>query len=162
MQIKDSGERRVFPDGAVRDCSFGKGRFDLLPMFGIEAVARLLEEGANKYGERNWEGGIYNHCFIDSGMRHLSKFVRCEIDEPHLVQAAWNILCAVDQIERIKRGLLDRKYDDIGAYAASMAHQPMSGFVAQQDVVDHTHCSDYTDGCGESPCQDCDLNNKED
>lgn len=30
--IKDSGERRVFESGAVRDCAEGKGRCDLLPL----------------------------------------------------------------------------------------------------------------------------------
>lgn len=30
--IKDSGERRVFETGAVRDCAEGKGRCDLLPL----------------------------------------------------------------------------------------------------------------------------------
>jgi hypothetical protein len=31
-KIKDSGERRVFQTGAVRDCAEGKGRCDLLPL----------------------------------------------------------------------------------------------------------------------------------
>lgn len=31
-EIKDSGERRVFESGAVRDCAEGKGRCDLLPL----------------------------------------------------------------------------------------------------------------------------------
>ncbi len=32
MEIKDSGERRSFPSGAVRDIAEGKGRCDLLPL----------------------------------------------------------------------------------------------------------------------------------
>ena len=32
MKIKDSGERRKFESGAVRDCGLGKGRCDLLPL----------------------------------------------------------------------------------------------------------------------------------
>lgn len=32
MEIKDSGERRTFDTGAVRDISEGKGRCDLLPL----------------------------------------------------------------------------------------------------------------------------------
>ena len=31
MEIKDSGERREFDTGAVRDIQEGKGRMDLLP-----------------------------------------------------------------------------------------------------------------------------------
>ena len=30
--IKDSGERKVFESGAVRDITKGKGRFDLMPL----------------------------------------------------------------------------------------------------------------------------------
>ena len=30
--IKDSGERREFETGAVRDMAEGKGRFDLMPL----------------------------------------------------------------------------------------------------------------------------------
>jgi hypothetical protein len=32
MEIKDSGTRREFETGAVRDCAEGKGRCDLLPL----------------------------------------------------------------------------------------------------------------------------------
>jgi hypothetical protein len=39
MAIKDSGERREFPTGAVRDIQEGKGRCDLLP---LDVVAQLL------------------------------------------------------------------------------------------------------------------------
>jgi len=41
MEIKDSGERRHFNTGAVRDLSEGKGRFDLMP---IDTMAKLFED----------------------------------------------------------------------------------------------------------------------
>lgn len=40
-QIKDSGERRVFETGAVRDCAEGKGRCDLLP---LKTVAQWMDD----------------------------------------------------------------------------------------------------------------------
>ena len=40
MSIKDSGERRTFSTGAVRDMQEGKGRCDLMP---LAVVATLLE-----------------------------------------------------------------------------------------------------------------------
>lgn len=40
MTIKDSGTRRVFESGAVRDITEGKGRCDLLP---LEEVAGLMD-----------------------------------------------------------------------------------------------------------------------
>lgn len=39
MEIKDSGERREFSTGAVRDIAEGKGRCDLLP---LDTVAYIL------------------------------------------------------------------------------------------------------------------------
>lgn len=36
--IKDSGDRREFATGAVRDMAAGKGRFDLMPMREIAAI----------------------------------------------------------------------------------------------------------------------------
>lgn len=40
MEIKDSGNRREFSTGAVRDISEGKGRCDLLP---LDIVSELLD-----------------------------------------------------------------------------------------------------------------------
>lgn len=42
MELKDSGTRREFETGAVRDICEGKGRCDLLPM---EVIGRYLEDG---------------------------------------------------------------------------------------------------------------------
>lgn len=41
MQIKDSGERKTFSSGAVRDDSTGKGRCDLLP---LSVLAKLKKD----------------------------------------------------------------------------------------------------------------------
>ena len=147
--IIDSGERREFKTGAVRDIQEGKGRCDLLPLrecaellgcnktedpvlmdidffmqtkdtkFLIEAiidfvdmihtpdkriitpceallqVAIHFEEGAKKYGERNWEKGIPLHCYIDSGVRHYLKWRSLYTDEDHGRAFIWNMLCGV-------------------------------------------------------------------
>lgn len=138
--IKDSGNRRKFETGAVRDIQEGKGRCDLLPLLEIATftedgslvldaidcfiregdelglvlalknfctsvgwdaytasleIAKHYEEGANKYGERNWEKGIPVHCYIDSAVRHYLKFKRGDTDERHDRAFLWNILCAM-------------------------------------------------------------------
>lgn len=152
MEIKDSGERREFESGAVRDIQEGKGRCDLLPLDtvalfldyaesddrhtrgwnplvylhlfdnpesgcadslhllfesllsfadanGWNAPTMLLEvsehfeDGAKKYGERNWQKGIPLHCYIDSAVRHYLKWRRGDTDEPHDRAFAWNVLC---------------------------------------------------------------------
>lgn len=93
--IKDSGNRREFGTGAVRDMQDGKGRCDLLPAVAILRLARHFENGCKKYGDRNWEKGIPIHSFIDSAIRHLMKYLDGQVDEDHLCAAAWNCICAM-------------------------------------------------------------------
>jgi len=96
--IKDSGNRTPMGNtGFVRDRHDGKGRYDLLPWHAIGDVAKHCEEGAKKYGERNIDKGAPQHSLIDSGIRHLTKYIHGETDEPHLRAAAWNILWALEQ-----------------------------------------------------------------
>jgi hypothetical protein len=93
--IQDSGERRAFQSGAVRDMAEGKGRCDLLPACAVPRLARHFEAGAKKYSERNWEKGIPIHSFVDSALRHLLKYLDGKTDEDHLCAAAWNCMCAM-------------------------------------------------------------------
>ena len=153
-ELKDSGARREFASGAVRDIAEGKGRCDLLPLdivgellndyhidkdnpdklHSIEGdandilnyiynytrtgnlgdiinamgmfieisfetipkammeVSKHYEDGARKYAERNWEKGISCHCYVDSGVRHLLKWLDGWTDEPHDRAFLWNML----------------------------------------------------------------------
>jgi hypothetical protein len=93
--IKDSGERRAFASGAVRDMSAGKGRFDLITPFMLERLAKHYEAGAKKYGDRNWEKGIPFTAYVDSACRHINKFRQGMTDEDHLSAAIWNLACIV-------------------------------------------------------------------
>lgn len=111
--IQDSGERRMFDSGAVRDISTGKGRFDLLPPEAIFAFAKHMENGAVKYEERNWEKGILLHSYWDSAVRHLFKYLMGMKDEDHLVAAFWNIGCLIATRERINTGKLPENLDDL-------------------------------------------------
>ena len=98
--ILDSGQRREFDTGAVRDMAEGKGRMDLLPWRAIIEVSKHCENGCIKYGEHNVDKGIPMQSLIDSGLRHLAKFVDGQEDEPHLIAAAWNILWAIQMQEK--------------------------------------------------------------
>ena len=42
MEIKDSGTRREFESGAVRDCAEGKGRCDLLPLYEASLICGTM------------------------------------------------------------------------------------------------------------------------
>lgn len=110
--IKDSGTRQEFSTGAVRDCPVGKGRIDLLPPWALLRLSQHFEAGCAKYGDRNWERGIPVCRYLDSGIRHALKFLASEADEPHLVAAAWNLICAMETLHRVELGLLPRSLDD--------------------------------------------------
>jgi hypothetical protein len=162
--LKDSGSRRKFDTGAVRDIDENKGRCDLLPLSivgellseskgenviryrkcdkilgNIDSFVRtgnksfvyhaimefvnlsnfatleesLLEvsihfkEGAEKYEERNWEKGIPLHCYVDSGVRHLIKYIRGDIDERHDRAFIWNMLCLCWTLDNGDNSLID-------------------------------------------------------
>lgn len=92
-ELPDSGTRREFVTGAVRDAEEGKGRYDLISVFALRRLAKHYEAGAKKYNDRNWEKGIPFHSFIDSAKRHLDKYIMGWKDEDHLAAAAWNVFC---------------------------------------------------------------------
>lgn len=95
MKIKDSGERRQFKSGAVRDIQEGKGRMDLLPACSMIRLSKHYESGAVKYGEYNWQKGIPIHSYIDSALRHLMNYLDGKTDEDHLCAATWNLVSAM-------------------------------------------------------------------
>lgn len=89
---KDSGERESHDTGAVRDVRKGKGRYDLISPFALHRLAQLLERGAIKYEERNWEKGFaYSRC-VDSAKRHLNEYVMGLKDEDHLAGVLFNVM----------------------------------------------------------------------
>ena len=64
-------------------------------------VAKHFENGALKYGERNWEKGIPISRYIDSALRHLMKDLAGETDEDHAAAFVWNCMCAAWTMEHL-------------------------------------------------------------
>ena len=91
-KVKDSGRREAFPTGSKRDTRKGKGRYDLLPPNGIHRLAKHYENGAVKYGDRNWEIGQPSSRYMDSLLRHAFSYLAGKRDEDHLAAIAWNAL----------------------------------------------------------------------
>ncbi|MGE5433010.1 MAG: dATP/dGTP diphosphohydrolase domain-containing protein [Syntrophomonadaceae bacterium] len=118
--LHDSGTRRQFSTGAVRDCAEGKGRTDLYQVFALMRLARHLERGAKKYNDRNWEKGIPVSKFLDSGIRHALEALSGLDDEDHLAAALWNFACAIDTLERVNLHILPSELDDLP--------KPLKGF----------------------------------
>ena len=116
--LQDSGERQEFSTGAVRDTQDNKGRYDLLPPTAIFTLARVFEEGAKKYQARNFESGIPLSRFIDSALRHIFKHLEGYRGEPHIAQAAWNLLAYIHTATMIERGNLPEELDDLPNHLA--------------------------------------------
>lgn len=110
--LKDSGERREFTTGAVRDVAEGKGRPSLLPVRALLRLSRHFEKGCAKYGDRNWEKGIPLSTYYDSAFRHMAKHWGGAEDEDHLTAWLWNVICFLETQERVEEGLLREELDD--------------------------------------------------
>ena len=138
--ILDTGSRRSFSTGAVRDIDENKGRCDLMPLdvvskflnndsvieylndfkestykdtyflelalsefcqsaYTDDKTEMLLEvsmhfkQGAEKYGENNWQKGLPIYCYLDSAVRHYLKYLRGDKDERHDRAFVWNVMC---------------------------------------------------------------------
>jgi len=107
-KVQDSGTRQDFGTGSVRDTREGKGRYDLIPPDGLKRLAVHFENGAAKYGDRNWEKGQPLSRYIDSAIRHLQAYLGGDRSEDHLAAATWNSICAAATESRIAKGYLPR------------------------------------------------------
>lgn len=68
-------------------------RVDLLPPEVILQVSQVLSEGAEKYGEWNWESiGIRDH--LNHALTHIFRFLTGDKSEPHLTHAICRLLFA--------------------------------------------------------------------
>ena len=105
MAIKDSGTRRKFPSGAVRDAAENKGDMLSMPWEALLRLSRHYEDGAKKYKRWNYRG-LPVSSFMDSACRHLAKYQCGCDDEDHLAAAAFNILGAM-LVENITPELQD-------------------------------------------------------
>jgi len=111
-EVKDSGKRQVFKTGSMRDTPEGKGRFDLLPPYAILRLAQHFENGARKYGDRNWEKGQPLSRYLDSAIRHLFAYLGGSRVEDHLAAVAWNALAYIQTEYWILNGALPDDLDD--------------------------------------------------
>lgn len=102
----DSGHREVFGTGMVRDRREGKGRYDLISPHALRRIALILERGAVKYLDRNWEQGAPYSRFLDSALRHTEQYLEGLSDEDHLAAACFNLM-AIMHFEELGRTDLD-------------------------------------------------------
>lgn len=109
-EVKDSGERREFSTGSVRDVRGGKGRFDLIPSYSLRRLAKHYENGAIKYGDRNWEKGQPLASYVDSMLRHGQDYLEGDRSEDHMAAVAWNAFAIMFTEEMIRQGKLSKEF----------------------------------------------------
>jgi hypothetical protein len=74
----------------------GKPRYDLVPWDALEEVVKVLNHGALKYNDRNWESGMDWSRMFAAGMRHdVAFWQKLEDEDPEsgLPHLAHSICC---------------------------------------------------------------------
>lgn len=97
---KDSFRDEVeFETGAVRSADCEGFRYDLISPIGLAAVAKACHEGAERYGDFNWEKGMPVGDLLNHAIRHIYRFLGGDREEDHLGHAAWGLLAAIHSME---------------------------------------------------------------
>jgi hypothetical protein len=90
-----------------------KIRYDLMPPWGVEQIAKVYTYGTIKYDDDNWWKGLkWKKDVLGCVFRHVWKWVRGEkVDDEsglhHLAHAAWNCITLMEY-ERCDIGTDDR------------------------------------------------------
>lgn len=114
--LKDSGERRGFVTGSVRDMATGKGMPQLMSPWVDIYLSKHFEKGGSKYGWRNWEKGQPLSELYGSMMRHANKRRIGYYDENHTIAMLWNAYCFAHTEICVDLGLLPKELDDLPTY----------------------------------------------
>jgi hypothetical protein len=72
----------------------GKVRMELVPLLGIEAVAKVITFGSAKYGEHNWRKGLKFGRIQGAMLRHLTAIEGGEeLDPESGLPHAYHVAC---------------------------------------------------------------------
>ncbi len=81
--------------GFQRNDAKNRPRFDLIPIFVLERLAKLYAEGAEKFGENNWKKANakedYN-SFEQSFCRHSIEYRKGLDNEDHFARVLFNVI----------------------------------------------------------------------
>lgn len=83
---------REFESGAKRDSNNGKIRPDLISPYMLKSLGKVLADGAEHYGARNWEKGMPDEVLKESASRHYVSWMNNEQDEDHASKLIFNIM----------------------------------------------------------------------
>lgn len=135
-KMQDSGERRTFETGAVRDRGEFKPRPDLISPHANLREGAWLALGAKKYKPRNWEKGMNISECVASLSRHLEAYKLGLTDEDHIAAIRTNAGFILHYEEEIKAGRLPASLDDMPKYE----NRPMLTPAACSDDANMLRC----------------------
>lgn len=105
--LPDSGARRDFGTGAVREDDPAKPAIEGVSPFAMERLGLLFAAGGSKYGDyRNWEKGIPYMRFCAAILRHTYAWMRRDDNEDHMAAVMWNAQ-ALMHFDSLSRSDLD-------------------------------------------------------
>jgi len=61
----------------------------------LDLYAQALDEGAEKYGDRNWEKGIPESNLINHAIAHAVKIAWNDTSENHVAHLIWNVFAII-------------------------------------------------------------------
>ena len=100
------------PPMEARKDDDGKLRYDLIPVYPLEEVARVYTLGAKKYADHNWRKGIAWSRIYGAMQRHANAYWQGESNDPedgqkHLASVVWTAFTLMEY-EKFKLGEDDR------------------------------------------------------
>lgn len=101
-------------------------RFDLIPAIPLFEVALVLKEGADKYGEWNWQK-IPTSNHINHALSHIYAYLAGDTSDDHLAHAACRILFAIhtesDKTGNTQEFVSKDDYDRLARYCIAIECQ---------------------------------------
>lgn len=94
FKTKDSGKRKEFKSGMVRDTNDDKPMYILCYQPMLKRWAELMTRGAKKYGINNWmlaSGQEELDRFKDSALRHMYQYLEGDESEDHAAAVFFNL-----------------------------------------------------------------------
>lgn len=77
----------------ARKDDIAKPRMDLIPPEALMALARVLTDGAARYGDRNWEAGLAWGRVSAALLRHMTAWMAGEETDPDSgMPHSWHVL----------------------------------------------------------------------
>jgi len=111
--LPDTGARRSWDTGAVRDASEGKPEITQIYPEALLRLAKRGTDGAKKYEDYNFTKGIPLKTYVDSLYRHLAAYQSMDTSEDHLAAIMWNAMGLMFTEDRISDGSLPPELDDL-------------------------------------------------